>query len=79
MAAGIARLIEICFIVSQIEQIPQGTPDGSITTVVSPFQHLPPFVSNRVIYCGSSNSSCHAISASNRRWVGSNKFAIDDH
>lgn len=45
MAAGIARLIEICFVVPQIEGVePQATPDGTVPMVVTPFQHLPPFV-----------------------------------
>lgn len=45
MAAGIARLIEICFVVPQIGVEPQVTPDGTVPMVATPFQHLPPFVS----------------------------------
>jgi hypothetical protein len=46
MAAGISRLIEICFVVPQLGTVgPQGAADGSTAPVTSPFQHLPPFVS----------------------------------
>ena len=46
MAAGIARLIEICFVASLVASADRrDAPDASVTTVTSPFQHLPPFVS----------------------------------
>ncbi|KAF8514047.1 hypothetical protein JB92DRAFT_2720015 [Gautieria morchelliformis] len=65
MAAGIARLIEICFVVPQVgTEGPPGAPDGSTAPVASPFQHLPPFllVAAGLLFMSGTDEELHYIS-----------------
>ena len=57
MAAGVARIIEICFVARPLVATdPQAGPDESARMVTSPFQHLPPFVSRNKNLAFSANA-----------------------
>lgn len=64
MSAGAARIVEVCFVIPWLEDNARSSMSG----VISPFQHLPPFVRPCRIFLLRTNS-CAPLQATRCSWV----------
>ncbi|KAF8575535.1 hypothetical protein K439DRAFT_1655432 [Ramaria rubella] len=65
MAAGIARIIEICFVVPHLATVnSEHTLDENTRALISPFQHLPPFllIAAGLLFMSATDEELHYIS-----------------